>query len=142
MPANRTARAMRPRMCVNELLPRRCRNKGSGRAKLSRIATPAQSLELVGDLVEAGLRADLVLLSAGRAGDADRADDFLADPDRQRALSGDNVVEMNREIGGVLLDARDDVTRGDAEGARRVGLAQAVLHGVRRGAVAAYRNEN
>src|SRR5205807_1841584 len=115
---------------------------GAGRASPRASQPPARSLELVGDLVDAGLRADLVLLAAGRAGDADRADDLLADLDRQRPPSGNHVVEMNREVGGVLLDALDDLARGNAEGARRVGLAQAVLHGVRRGAVAAYRDQN
>ena len=42
-------------------------------------------LQLILDLVEAGLHAGLVLLAARRAGDAGRADHVVADLDRQRA---------------------------------------------------------
>ncbi len=41
-------------------------------------------LELISDLVEARLGADLVALAAGRTGYADRADGFVPHFDRQR----------------------------------------------------------
>src|SRR5580700_4287303 len=95
------------------------------------------SFQLVGDLVDPGLGADLVLVAAGRPGNADRADDFVADLDGQRPLRGDHVVQVHGEEGWVLLVSVGDLARGDAEGARGIGLAKAVLERVRRGIVAA-----
>ena len=52
----------------------------------SAAAHPLNLLQLILDLVEAGLDAGLVLLAARRAGGAGRADHIVADLDRQRAL--------------------------------------------------------
>src|SRR6516165_11974369 len=99
------------------------------------------SLELIGDLVEAGLGARLVLLAAGRAGYADRADDLVADLDRQGALRRDDPAEVHGTHRRIVLDALDELSRRDTEGPRSVGLALAVLHRMRRGSVAAHRDE-
>jgi hypothetical protein len=52
---------------------------------------PRWSLELIGDLIEAGLDAGLVLFTAGRAGDTGRADHLVADLDRQSPLRRDDA---------------------------------------------------
>src|SRR5437762_7936842 len=83
--------------------------------------------ELVGDLVEPGLDAGLVLVAAGRARDAGRADHLVADLDRQRALRCDDAREVHRAGGRVVLDPLHELARGDAESARGVGLTLAVL---------------
>src|SRR4051794_36171880 len=70
-----------------------CREVGSPRASL---------LELVGDLVDAGLGAGFILVAAGSAGDADGTNRFHADIDRQRAARRDHVAETQRAgIGGL-----------------------------------------
>jgi hypothetical protein len=67
--------------------------------------------ELVGDLLDAGLRARLVLLAARRTGDADRADDVVTGLDRQCALGRDDACEVNalgcRIVLYVLADCID-----------------------------------
>src|SRR5262249_58083663 len=67
--------------------------------------------ELVGDLVDAGFGAGLVLIAARSAGYADRTDDLLADLDRQGALRRYGVGYMHREICRVLLEAVGDLSR-------------------------------
>ena len=62
-------------------------------------------LQLILDLVEAGLDAGLVLLAARRAGGAGRADHVVADLDRQRASPGD-------EAGSVLQRPAADCPSG------------------------------
>lgn len=98
-------------------------------------------LELIGDLVNPSLGADLVLVPAGRAGDADGADHVVADLDRQRTLGGDDAAQMHRSGRRVVLDTLGEHTRGDTEGARGVGLALAVLDRMRRGVVAAQHHD-
>src|SRR5260221_1986913 len=98
-------------------------------------------LELLGHLVDPGLDAGLVLLAARCARRAGRADGIVTDLDRQRALIGDDVVEMDQAEARVGLQARDQVARGAAESARGVRLAHAVLHRVRPGVVAAHLHE-
>src|SRR6516165_10618194 len=61
--------------------------------------------QLVGDLVEAGLGARLVLLAAGRAGHADCPDDLVADLDRQCPLRRDDAAEVDCAGGRIVLDA-------------------------------------
>src|SRR5579872_2992385 len=92
----------------------------------------AALFQLVGDLVEAGLGADLVLVAAGRAGDADPADHLIADLDRQSALRRDDPVEVYEERRRVGLETLHDLAGRDPEGARGIGLALAVLDRVRR----------
>src|SRR5690349_1946233 len=93
--------------------------------------------QLIGDLVEPGLGAGLVLVAAGRARYADRADNVIADLDRQPAGGCADVAEPQRETGRVFLLPLAELARGGAEGARRIGLAEAVFDRVRRGIVAA-----
>src|SRR5262245_66052409 len=95
------------------------------------------SFELVGDLLDAGLDAGFVLVAAGSAGNADRADHLLADHDRQRAARGGEAGEILRAHLRIFLQPLFHLARRNAEGARREGLLEAVLHGVRPGAVAA-----
>ena len=45
---------------------------------------------------------------------------------------------MDEGRGRVVLDPLDELARRHAKGARRIGLAEGVLHGVRRGVVAAH----
>ena len=56
----------------------------------------APLLQLIGHLVDPSLDASLVLFAARCARCTGRADDIFTDLDRQRALVGDNVVEMNQ----------------------------------------------
>src|SRR6476659_8553281 len=97
----------------------------------------AGSLELIGDLLDAGLDAGFVLVAAGSAGDTDRADHLLADHDRQRAARGGEAGEILRAHLRLLLQPLFHLARGNAERARREGFLEAVLHGVRSSAVAA-----
>src|SRR5215469_4602171 len=103
--------------------------------------TDGRLLELIGDLVEAGFGAGLVLLAARRTGHTDRADDLVADLDRQRALRRNDPAEMHRARGRVVLDALDELARRNAKRARGIGLALAVLHRMRRGAVTTQRDQ-
>src|SRR5689334_12032738 len=94
-------------------------------------------LELIGDLIEPGLSAGLVLLAAGGARDADRADHLLPDLNRQGALRRRGIGHMHGEIRRVLLKPAGDLAGGYPEGPRRIGLAAAEIQSVRRGVVAA-----
>src|SRR5712675_2479369 len=93
--------------------------------------------ELVGDLVEPGLGAGLILVAAGRTRHADRADDVLADLDRQPAGGSADIAEPQRETGRVFLLPLPELAGRRAKRPRRIGLAKAVLDRVRRGVVAA-----
>src|SRR5215471_6381544 len=95
------------------------------------------SFELIGDLLDAGLDAGFVLVAAGSAGNAGRADHFLADHNRQRAARGGEAGEILRPHLRIFLQPLFHLARGNAECARREGLLEAVLHGVRSSAVAA-----
>src|SRR5262245_25092013 len=113
------------------------------RARASATTPPtAGLLELLSDLVDTGLDARLVLVAPGRARRADPADGLVDDLDRTSALLGDDVAEMNQAEGGIVLQACDQIARGDAESARGVGLAHAVLHRMRAGVVATHLDEN
>src|SRR5262245_5935354 len=99
-----------------------------------RVSPP--SLELVGHLVDAGLDAGFVLVAAGSAGDANRTDDVLADHDRQRTTRGGEAGEILGTHLRILLQPVFHLAGRNPEGARGVSLLEAVLHGVRPGAVA------
>ena len=90
-------------------------------------------LELIGDFVDAGLRAHVVL--AGRARDADRAHDLVAGLDRQAATQRESR-ECIAGAGGVrpIGHALDEIGRRLAESARRVGLAVGAFGGMQAGA--------
>src|SRR6516164_3481509 len=90
----------------------------------------AGSLELIGDLLDAGLDAGFVLVAAGSAGNAGRADHLLADHDRQHAAGGGEAGEILRAHLRILLQPLFHLARRNAECTRRVGLLEAVLHGV------------
>src|SRR5262245_18502658 len=74
-------------------------------------------LQLVLDLVEAGLDAGFILLATRRAGDAGRADHILADLDRQRATGGGVAGEILRAHRRVLLQPLLHLAGRNAEGA-------------------------
>src|SRR5688572_12135882 len=95
---------------------------------------PDALLELILDLVDPGLDAGLVLLAARAARCAGRTDHVVADLDRQRALARDHVRQGDEAELRVVLQPLHEIARGAAEGARGVGLAEAVIHGVRAGA--------
>src|SRR4029079_13585890 len=87
------------------------------------IAAKRASFQLIGHLGEAGHGALLVAF-APRPADADRADRFLTDLDRNAAAQRDNIGQFTlprerRHVARALPPFR----RGAAEGARRVGLA-------------------
>src|ERR1043165_541195 len=75
-------------------------------------------LERIGDLVDAGLGADLVLLAARRARHADRPDDVVADLDGQRALRCDDVRQPHQRELRIVLIAFGELARRLAEWAR------------------------
>src|SRR5438552_13057749 len=79
-------------------------------------------LKLIGDLVEPGLGAGLVLVAARGAGDADRADHLLPDLDRQGALRRYGIGHMHCEIRRVSLKSVSDLAAGHREVPRRTGL--------------------
>src|ERR1700731_3254692 len=54
------------------------------------------SLQLIGHFLDPGLDASLVLFAAGRARSAGCPDDLVAHLDRQRALVGYDVGEMDQ----------------------------------------------
>ena len=86
-------------------------------AALRRRHRPARGkrlLQLIRDLVDAGLGAGFVLVAAGRAGDANRADHVVADLDRQRAARRDHVAEAQRAGAGSLGDVVGELAGGDA----------------------------
>ncbi len=60
----------------------------------------------------------------------------------RRTLRRDDPGQVDSAEGGVVLDPLDKLARGDAKCPRRVRLALTVLHRVRRGVVAAYRQED
>ena len=93
-------------------------------------------LELIGDLVDAGLRADVVL--AGRARDADRADHLIADLDRQPAGERQHAgILHRRRVTGLVLQRLAKAADGWLIGARGVSLAVGAFRRVQAGAVAA-----
>src|SRR5437868_349072 len=98
--------------------------------------TSQKLLELVGDLVDAGLGANLVLLAARCAGNADGTYRLLANLDLQRAGKCDDVAQVDGPERRVAFQSLGHLARGDADAACGVGLAAAVLHGVRAGVVA------
>ena len=53
-------------------------------------------LQLIGHLVEPGLDACLILFAAWGARCAGRADDVIPDLDRERALVGDDVAQVDQ----------------------------------------------
>src|SRR3954467_13731160 len=71
--------------------------------------------ELVGDLVDAGFDAGLVLLAAGSAGGAGRADHVFADLDRQCAAPGGEAGEILRAHLRILLQPVFHLARRDTE---------------------------
>src|ERR1700676_4639316 len=115
--------------------PSKTRADGAG----FRMATcaPPGLLQPVGDLVERGLDAGLILFAARSTGGSGPANHFLAEHDRQRALHGNDVAEIDETERGFSLDALDHLARWRAGRARSVGLPHAVFHGVRIGIVAA-----
>src|SRR5690242_8472053 len=77
-------------------------------------ATPERcrdSLQLIGDLVDACLDARLVLFAAGRTRGAGCTDDLFADLDGKRALIGDDIGQMNQAECRIGLHALDKRTR-------------------------------
>src|SRR5258708_20938078 len=109
----------------------------SEKRRLTALAVNRLLFQCIRRLVDAGLGADLILLAAGRSRDADRADHIVAGLDRQGALGGHHVAEMDKGRGRVVLDPLDELPRRHAKGARRICLAEGVLHGVRPGGVPA-----
>src|SRR5882724_2225401 len=73
------------------------------------------SAELVLDLVDARLCADLILVAARGAGDADCADRLFANHDRQRAARGRDIGEKELSGNRVLADVLGELARRDAE---------------------------
>ena len=102
---------------------------------LSGSASPT-SLQLIGDLGDAGARAGFLLgLAAGRAAQADAADGLLADHDRHAAAERNDIGQHPLALIGGLGPLRPG--RGRApERARGIGLAAGELEIVRRAAVA------
>src|SRR3954452_13916298 len=79
---------------------------------------PSSSLfELIGDLVDAGLGARLVLVAARRAGNADGADRLFAGLDRQRAAGRDHVAKPQPTGVGGLGDVLGELARGQTSAA-------------------------
>src|SRR5258705_9130450 len=62
----------------------------------SELSVTTPSLQLIGHFVDPGLDASFVLFTARRARSAGCADDLVADLDRQRALVGYDVGEMDQ----------------------------------------------
>ena len=87
-----------------------------------RFGAPLQLLKLIGNLVESGFDAGLVLFAARSARRTGPANRVVTDFDRQRPLIGDDVIEMNQGERGVGLQTRHDFARGNAERARGVML--------------------
>src|SRR5437763_5056641 len=100
------------------------------------------SFELVGDLVDASFRACLILFAARRTGDPNRTDDLLAGFDRQRTLRRDDPRKVYSSEGRVVLHPLYEFARRDAKRTSGIGFTLAVLHCMRRGAIAAHRDEN
>src|SRR5262245_2589153 len=86
-------------------------------------AAAARSLELIGDLLDAGLDAGFILVAAGSAGNADRADHLLADHDRQRAARGGKPVRYCAPICGFFF-SRSSIS---PDGMRNVRAVKAFL---------------
>src|SRR5262249_6976341 len=116
---------------------RRSRNSACCKKIRTSEPEPRVLFELVGDLFDAGLDAGFVLVAARGSRDPDRADHVLADRNRPRAARGGEAGQVLRAHLRILLQAFFHLARRNAEGARGVGLLEAVLHGVRAGAVAA-----
>src|SRR5258705_1513436 len=91
--------------------------------------------ELVGDLVEPGLGAGLILVAAGRTRHADRADDVLADLDRQPAGGGADAGQPERGARRIVLLPLRELARGRAEGAGGERPAPTVIDRLRRSIV-------
>src|SRR5262249_2718499 len=96
-----------------------------------------RSLEIGGNFFEAGLHAGFVLLAARSAGDAGSADHLVSDLDQQRAAIGGEAGEILGPHLGILFQSLFHFARGNAEGARGIGLLETVLHSMRSGTVAA-----
>src|SRR5712664_4210612 len=75
------------------------------------LAVNGRLFQRIRHLVDAGLGADLILLAARRSRNTDRADHVVADLDRQGALGGDHVGEVDEGRGRVVLDALDQLAR-------------------------------
>src|SRR5882762_7951533 len=87
--------------------------------------------ELVGDLVEPGLGAGLILVAAGRTRHADRAADVLADLDRQPAGGGADAGQPERGARRFVLVALRELARWRAEGGGGDRRAVSVIDRVR-----------
>src|SRR5216683_2742209 len=94
-------------------------------------------LQLIGDLVDTGFHACLIFFAARSAGGSRRADYLVADFDRQCALVGDDIGEVNKAERRVIFQSRDDFTRRHTESACGICFAKAVLSGVRPCVIAA-----
>jgi len=66
---------------------------------------PEPPVQLIGDLVDPGLGARLVLVAAGRTGNADRADDVVADFDRSAPCKAMTSGKCTRPSVGLSLTA-------------------------------------
>src|SRR5262249_29151911 len=72
-------------------------------------------LELVLDLVDAGLGTDLILVTARGAGDANGANRFFTDHDRQGAARGGDVGKEELPGHRILPHILGELARGRAE---------------------------
>src|SRR6266478_4019706 len=88
------------------------------------VMADGELFEIVGDLVDAGLSTNFILVAAWRAGNADGTDRLLSDHDRQRAAGSHDVGEHQLGGGRILADVLGKLAGCNAERARRVGLLQ------------------
>lgn len=107
------------------------------------VPTPAQpSLQLILDLIEAGLHAGLVLLAAGRTGDSCCAGNVIADLNWQSASRGGEASEKLRAHLGIVLQAFFHFPRRNLESARGKRLLERIFHGMGPRTVATYLNND
>ncbi len=129
------ARKRGPRRMLRERLGLALRGSA-----LSRRAPQGEDnlLQLILHLIHRGV--DAIVVEARRTGSADAADDLVADLDRLAARNGDHVRQRHLLVGDRIgiLQLLGVFRRRLLERHRRVGLAPRVLHGVRRGVVAAH----
>src|SRR5581483_4494617 len=114
-----------------------------GRGSNARSPPSAQDLlQLIADLIEADLDAGLIFLAAGSTRYGCRADDILADLDRQSAPRGREAGEKLRAHLRIVLQPLFHVARGNPKGARGERLLEGIFHGMGAGAVAADLNHD
>jgi len=97
----------------------------------------ASLVQLVGDPIDTRFHAGFILFAAGGTGCAGSSDNLVTDLDRQRALVGNYIGEVDEPERRIVFQPGDEFARRNAEGARGIGFAETVFGSMGAGVIAA-----